>query len=477
MYSRIFFTLILLSAWCATSTIDLGDASSYAILAGSAVTTSGAIDSVVTGNVGVYPGTSITGFPPGGTAIVYGDLDIANTAAFDAQAALTSAYDTAAGLAADAVLSDLDLAGMTLLTGVYKFAAEAALNGVLTLDANGDPDAAWTFQIGSAILYAAGSEVVFKDGVGNAENVYWQVGSSVTLSAGAKVVGSIIAYTAITAETGVTVQGRLLARGAAVTIVSSVVDSNSATSAPSALPTPQPTSQPSSQPSTQPSSVPSGQPTSLPSTQPSAHPSSQPTGKPSGQPTSCPAQPSGQPSTAAQPNELFAVVGGFECGEALNYGPQAVTASGSADGLHEYFLSTNTAYGSTAHSEWLQIVSDTSSGAENLRIYWTFSTSKTLSDRFEGAVTVGETVNYRIELSGGTVYTYTGATWRFSDNAGSMTSRFSAGSTTCCFSSDDAAWGGASGIVNGNDASTSTFFGQGNLNTGDSDCTNIYQQG
>jgi hypothetical protein len=91
---------------------------------------------------------------------------------------------------------------------------------------------------------------------------------------------------------------------------------------------------------------------------------------------------------------------------------------------------------------------------------------------------VGKTVDYRIELSGGTVFTYTGATWRFSDNAGSMASKFSEGSTACCFSDDDAAWGGASGTVDGNDEDiSSTFFGQGSFNSGDSDCTYIYQEG
>ncbi|KAJ1421525.1 hypothetical protein B484DRAFT_332700, partial [Ochromonadaceae sp. CCMP2298] len=215
MYSRIFCTIILLSVSCAATPIDLGAASSYAILAGSAITTSGPVESVVTGDIGVYPGTSITGFPIGRQQDLYAQA---------AQAALTSAYNTAAGLTTNTVLSDQDLGGMTLLPGVYKFASNAALSsGVLTLDANGDPDATWTFQIGAAILFAADSQVVFKDGVGKTEYVYWQVGSSCTVYARATVVGSILAHIAITVETESTVLGRLLARGAAVTIVSSVV--------------------------------------------------------------------------------------------------------------------------------------------------------------------------------------------------------------------------------------------------------------
>ncbi|KAJ1402216.1 hypothetical protein B484DRAFT_457817 [Ochromonadaceae sp. CCMP2298] len=182
--------------------------------------------------------------------------------------------------------------------------------------------------------------------------------------------------------------------------------------------------------------------------------------------------------------DLFAVVGGSSCGEALYYGPQAVTASGSADGLYPYFLSTNTASGSAPHSQWLQIVSDTS-GTEYLRIYWFFRTSKTLSARFQDAVAYsywspGETVDYRIEMASGSVYTYSGTTWRFSDNAGSMTSRFNTRSTTCCFSDDDAAWGGASGTVNGDNGVPMDFFGQGHFNLArgtDSGCTALYVSG
>ncbi|KAJ1422853.1 REJ domain-containing protein, partial [Ochromonadaceae sp. CCMP2298] len=115
-------------------------------------------------------------------------------------------------------------------------------------------------------------------------------------------------------------------------------------------------------------------------------------------------------------------------------------------------------------------MADTTSNAEYLRIYWFFATSKTLAARFQGAVTVGETVDYHIELASGTVHTYTGATWRFSDGAGSMTSKFSNSYSACCFSADDAAWGGASGTVNGNAGVPRDFFGQGNFNGGDSGC-------
>ncbi|KAJ1433798.1 hypothetical protein B484DRAFT_394357, partial [Ochromonadaceae sp. CCMP2298] len=124
----------------------------------SAVTASGAVACVVSGDVGVYPGTAITGFPP---AVIYGVLDAGNSNAAAAQASLSAAYATAAAYPPDTLLAT-DLGGMSLPPGVYKYAAAAALNGVLTLDAAGDPAAQWTFQIGSALLFAAGSSVHFK---------------------------------------------------------------------------------------------------------------------------------------------------------------------------------------------------------------------------------------------------------------------------------------------------------------------------
>jgi hypothetical protein len=145
-------------------------------------------------------------------------MELGTIAGLDAQAALAVAYNTAAGKVTDRVLFQ-DLGGMTLLPGVYKFAAAAALTGVLTLDADGDPNAVWTFQIGSALLFAGGSKVVFSSGTGNANHVCWQVGSSATIMGEVTVIGNILAYASITSTAGSTVNGRLLARVGAVTLI------------------------------------------------------------------------------------------------------------------------------------------------------------------------------------------------------------------------------------------------------------------
>jgi len=210
---------VLMACIMADTPIDLGDAGNYAILAGAAITNVGA--SVIIGNVGIHPGSVVTGF--GTPAIHLGAIDVANTASFSAKSALTTAYNEAAGKEFDADLSNQDLGGMTLPPGVYKFAVAAVLNGVLTLDAADQRDPVWTFQIGSAMYFGPSSEVVFKHGVGNAGHVTWQVGSSATIMGRAKVIGNVLAYASITAGAQATVEGRLLARSAAVTVVSDVI--------------------------------------------------------------------------------------------------------------------------------------------------------------------------------------------------------------------------------------------------------------
>lgn len=201
--------------------IDLGLAKPYAILAGSTVTSTGAIGTVVVGNIGTFPGVAMTGFPP---AILSGSFDSANGAAAGAQGALTTAYNIAAAKPMTASLSDIDMGGLTLLPGVYKFDGEAALTGVLTLNAKGNAAAVWTFQVESALLINEGSSVVFKSGFGNPNNVVWQVGSSATLALNSKIIGNILAYSSITVNGGASVKGRCLALNAAVTLDKSVVN-------------------------------------------------------------------------------------------------------------------------------------------------------------------------------------------------------------------------------------------------------------
>jgi len=196
---------------------SLGAAQRFAVLGASTVTSAGA--STVTGDLGVSPGTAVTGFPP---ATMTGVLHAGDAAALQAQSDLTTAYNACAGAACTVTLTGQDLGGRTLKPGVYCFAASAPLNGVLTLDAEGNPDAVFIFQIGSTLLAAINSSVQVINGA-QPDNVFWQVGSSATLAAGVAFRGNIIALSSITLSQGTRVSGRTLARTAAVTMDTSSV--------------------------------------------------------------------------------------------------------------------------------------------------------------------------------------------------------------------------------------------------------------
>ena len=197
----------------AKSAIILGTAGDFAVLAGSTVTNTGStvIDG---GNVGVSPGSAITGFPPGSVTAPY-TIHAADPAAAQAQTDLTTAYNQAAGLALTQDLTGQDLGGMTLTAGVYFFSSSAQLTGTLTLNAQGDPNAEFVFQIASTLTTASNSSVVtINNGDGMAGcTVFWQVGSSATLDTGTAFEGHILALTSITMNTGATIlDGSALAR-------------------------------------------------------------------------------------------------------------------------------------------------------------------------------------------------------------------------------------------------------------------------
>lgn len=191
---------------------SLGSAQNFAVLGGSTVTNAGA--STITGDLGVSPGTAITGFPPG---IVTGVVHAGDALALQAQSDLTAVYNALSGSACTSVMTNQDLGGLTLTPGVYCFAASAPLNGALTLDAQGDPNAVFIFQIGSTLLAAIDSSVLVINGA-QPENVFWQVGSSATLAAGVSFTGNVIALASITLSVGSSVSGRALARTGAVTM-------------------------------------------------------------------------------------------------------------------------------------------------------------------------------------------------------------------------------------------------------------------
>ena len=205
---------------------SLGSAQSFAVLGGSTVTNAGL--TTVTGDLGVSPGTAVTGFPPG---ILTGTLHAGDPVAFQAQGDLTIAYNACAGAAVTTTLTGQDLGGQTLTPGVYFFAASAPMNGVLTLDAQGNPNAVFIFQIGSTLLPAINASVSVINGA-QAGNVFWQVGSSATLAAGVVFRGNILALASITLSQGTQLYGRALARTGAVSMDTSSVTSGSVSPTP-----------------------------------------------------------------------------------------------------------------------------------------------------------------------------------------------------------------------------------------------------
>ena len=194
----------------AATTVGLGTADSYEVLAGTTVTNTG-LTTVNGGDVGVHPGSAVTGFPPG--IINGGVIHAADAQAEQAKIDLTTAYNNAAGqLPIESGI--IDLVGRTLVPGVYSGDA-LELSGTLTLD--GDASSIFIFQAASTLITSSGSNVLFTPGT-NQCNVFWQVGSSATLGTASTFVGTVMALTSITAQTGATVTGRLLARNGAVTL-------------------------------------------------------------------------------------------------------------------------------------------------------------------------------------------------------------------------------------------------------------------
>ena len=206
--------LLFVAAIPVAAQISLGTAQSFGVLGGSTVTNTGA--TTVNGNVGVSPGTAVTGFPPG--VIVGGAIHSNDAVAVQAQSDLTTAYNNIATTACTADLTGQNLGGLTLTPGVYCFSSSAQLTGALTLDALGNPNALFLFKIGSTLTTASGSTVTVINGGSSCNRVYWQVGSSATLGTGTSFAGDILALTSITLTTGANTSGKLLARNGAVTL-------------------------------------------------------------------------------------------------------------------------------------------------------------------------------------------------------------------------------------------------------------------
>ncbi len=198
---------------------SLGTAQSFAVLGGSTVTNTGA--SVLNGDLGVSPGSAVTGFPPG--LVTGGAIHAADAVALQAQNDVTTAYNALVSQACTADLTGQDLGGMTLTPGVYCFSTSAQLTGTLTLNALGNANAVFIFRIGSTLTTASNASVVVTNGGLNC-NTYWQVGSSATIGTGTTFAGNILALTSISLTTGARVFGRTLARNGAVTLDTNTVD-------------------------------------------------------------------------------------------------------------------------------------------------------------------------------------------------------------------------------------------------------------
>ncbi len=215
-------TALLICLWQtganAQTTITLGDAQSFTVLGGSTVTNTG--PTAINGDVGVSPGTSITGFPPG--TVTNGAIHSDDTLAAQAHISSMAAYNAVAAEMPTANLTGQDLGGLTLTPGVYRFNTAAQLTGALKLNNVGIVNAPFHFLIGSTLVTAANSSVQLLGGPD--PNIYWQVGSSATLGVGAAFSGNILAFASITFNTGASLVGRAQALNGAVTL-----DTNSLT--------------------------------------------------------------------------------------------------------------------------------------------------------------------------------------------------------------------------------------------------------
>jgi hypothetical protein len=194
--------------------VALGSANNFAVIAGSSVTNTGA--TIITGDLGLSPGTSIGGFPPG---ILNGTLHINDATANQAKVDIIAAYnDLAARVATDIVTLSGNIGGLTLTPGLYKSTSSLAISsGYLTFDALGDSSAIFIIQIASTLTTNPGRQVILS-GEAQASNIFWQVGSSASFGTTTSFKGTIIALESITFDTGAELEGRASARNGSVTM-------------------------------------------------------------------------------------------------------------------------------------------------------------------------------------------------------------------------------------------------------------------
>ena len=216
------------SALATPATVGLGKAAPFSVLAGSTITNVGA--TTMFGNLGLYPGTAVTGEPQ-----VLGTSYVNDQVAIEAKEALTTAFTNAKNRPSEAS-AGTDLAGHMFSPGVYSASTSLQLsaNGSVILNAEGNPDAVFIFQIGTTLTTGSATTVSLTNGA-QACNVFWEVGSSATLGSGTQFVGTILALESITANSAATIHGRLLTQTAAVTLENNTLTTSNCPSSESGL--------------------------------------------------------------------------------------------------------------------------------------------------------------------------------------------------------------------------------------------------
>lgn len=194
--------------------ISVTGIANLAVLAGTSVTNTGATS--ITGDLGLSPGTSVDGFPPGEFT---GALHVNDAIANQAQLDLTDAYNDAAGrTSTDIVTLSGNIGGLTLTPGLYKSTSSLAISsGDLTFDAKGNADAIFIIQIASSLTTTSGRQVILSGGA-QAKNIFWQVGSSATFGTTSVFKGIVMAMQSITFQTGATLDGKALAGKGTITL-------------------------------------------------------------------------------------------------------------------------------------------------------------------------------------------------------------------------------------------------------------------